>query len=133
MSDAQLSLYHDAELNGIDTSDSSGITLWFAMVGGQRSMLKLTGREFFRVSDYFGQNVVSRLLIFANECADDVYIAERLRWATSSSDSGSFLSSEKMDEIIKKIRLGSLKLLVLEPSWGAEVVILFQAFASDLT
>jgi len=131
MSAEHLSRYHDAELNGLDTSDSFNVTLWFAMVGGQRSVLKLMRCEFFRVSDYRRQNVVSRLLIFANEGVDDVYIAERLRWATSSSDSSSFLSSEKVDEIIKKIHLGSLKLLVLEPSWGAEIVILFQAFSSD--
>ena len=120
------SAYHDAELKGIDSSNASDIVLYFCLENGQKLSLTLHGCEFFRVTDFVSQNVVSRLLIFQGQDIDKGSVIEKLRWATSLCDSKSFLEQEKLDEIITKIQKGERSLLVLEPSWGAELVALFE-------
>jgi hypothetical protein len=123
--------YHDAALKGIDASGHSGsIALSFVLEEGQKKSLTLHACEIFRVTDFVNQNVVSRLLLFRGPEIDTEYVIEKLRWASSQSDSSSFLKSERLDELLAKIRNGELSLFVLEPSWGAEVVALFAHMSS---
>lgn len=118
--------FHDAELKGIDASNATNIVLLFCLEDGQRRSLTLCGCEFFRVTDFVSQNVVSRLLIFHGQDIDKGSITEKLRWATSLCDASSFLGQERLNDIIAKIQRGERSLLVLEPSCGAEMVILFE-------
>lgn len=118
--------YHDAELKGIDSSNATSIVLLFCLEDGQKKSLTLRGCEFFRVNDFVSQNVVSRLLIFQGQDIDKVSVIEKLRWATSLCDASSFLGQERLDDIIAKIQGGERSLLALEPSWGAELVVLFE-------
>lgn len=118
--------YHDAALKGIDAGGTPGsIALSFVMEDGQQKSLTLHACEIFRATDFVNQNVVSRLLLFRGPEIDTGVVIDKLRWASSLSDAKSYLSPEKVEVILAKIRSGQLSLLVLEPSCGAEMVALF--------
>lgn len=117
--------YHDAELKGVDSSDARSVVLSFCLQDGQKKSLKLNNCEFFRVNDFVSQNVVSRLLIYQGQDIDKLSVIEKLEWATSLCDTSSFLGEERLDDIVAKMQRGECSLLVLEPSWGAELVVLF--------
>jgi Tfp pilus assembly ATPase PilU len=118
--------FHDAELKGIDNGRVGRVVLLFHTADHQNKSVTLSGCDFFRVNDFVSQNVVSRLLVFRGVDIEVPAVAERLRWATSLSDASSFLSEEKLSEVITKIQKSERGLLVVEPSWGAELVVLFE-------
>lgn len=126
MSFAVYQNFHDAELKSIDNEKSGQIVLLFRTPDGGSKSITLEGVRFFRLSDFVTQNVVSRLLIFRGPDIDIPEVSERLKWATSRSDMDSFLSDEKLIETITEIQTSEYGLLVIEPSWGAELVVLFK-------
>jgi hypothetical protein len=118
--------YHDAALKGLDSSGNPGsIVLSFVTEGAQRKFLTLHACEIVRATDFVNQNVVSRVLLFRGPEIDTDSVIDKLRWASSLSDATPYLSPERMEVILAKIRGGQLSLLVLEPSCGAELVALF--------
>lgn len=119
-----LEIYHDAELTGIDRVGKGHVVLSFALQNGKTSRLHLHGCDFFRVTDFISQNVVSRILIFNDSGAQACGVVEKLEWSTSLTGTRSFLTKERLDNIVAKIHAGERSLFVLEPSWGAEVVAL---------
>jgi hypothetical protein len=76
------------------------------------------------MNDFGLQNVVSRILVYQGEKLDVGDVVERLKWASSSTDSSSYLTDEAMDRILLQIRTKALALVLLEPSCGAELVAL---------
>jgi hypothetical protein len=123
--------YHDAVLKGIDAGGNSGsVALSFVLQNGQKKSLTLHACEIFRATDFVNQNVVSRLLLFRGPDIDTESVIEKLHWASSQSDTSSFLKPERLDQLLAEIRNGELSLFVLEPSWGAEVVALFAHMSS---
>ncbi|WP_333678090.1 hypothetical protein [Dyella sp.] len=131
MSYEQINGYHDAALKGIEAGEAPrSLALSFVLEDGQQKTLTLHGCEIFRINDFVNQNVVSRLLLFRGSEIDTAMVAEKLQWASSQSDTHSFLKPERLDELLAKIKAGALSLLVLEPSWGAEVAALFTHMSS---
>jgi hypothetical protein len=126
MSYERINGYHDAILKGINASElPDDIVLSFTAEDGQEKSLTLHACEIFRATDFVRQNVVSRILLFRGGDIDTDSVVDKLRWASSLSDTNSYLSSERVETILAKIRSGHLSLLVIEPSCGAEIVALF--------
>ena len=127
MSDSILNFYHDAELDSVTSGDSAGeVSLRFKLADGGRSSLLFSGCEMFRVQDYVSQNVVSRVIIYSGNDFKDSDIVRTLKWASSLSDSPTYLSDETTRDILAGIKSGKQSLFYLEPSYGAEVAILFR-------
>ncbi|UPG87608.1 hypothetical protein L2Y94_09725 [Luteibacter aegosomatis] len=110
--------YHDVELTGVEKVDPGGVVLSFAFPQGERRKLQLHECEFLRMSDFVSQNVVSRMMVITGKNISRSFVEDRLAWATSLSDSSSFLAEERMVTIVGQIMAGRRSLLVLEPSWG---------------
>lgn len=117
--------YHDAELKSVDCRDSACLVLRLAMRNGISRVLMLHEPQFFRIADFVNQNVVSRLHIISGEHVDKDFVVENLKWASRQRDSASFLQVHVIEDILGKIKRRERSLLVIEPSWGAEVVALF--------
>ena len=123
-----LSGYHDSKLNSVNSKNKLGeLLLSFHDENGDERVIILHDCNIFRVNDFNSQNVVSRIIIFYGENIDTEYVVSKLLWASSMSDSSSFLKNDKIFSIIEKIKKRYLSLLFLEPSYGAEIVALFSA------
>jgi hypothetical protein len=78
------------------------------------------------MTDFVSQNIVYSLSYYHGMDIDVDEIKKHLDWASSLSDSTSYLDESRMKLVIEKIRTGQSILLVLEPSWGARVVAVFK-------
>jgi hypothetical protein len=83
----------------------------------------------FRVTDLISQNVVSRIITSKSSKLSPEGIRGYIGWVTSLSDGASFADDHQIDEIAQRISQGELILLAIDPSWGAEVVIIAQSFS----
>lgn len=122
MNDADFAGLHDAELIGVEidrANERARLTL--QLEGGQTRLVELSGLKALRSEDVTLQNVVSRLLRSSRgEIAGD-HLDRWLSWATSLSDSGSWLSDQRRGEWLAACASGDLELIVLEPSAGAQI------------
>lgn len=120
----ELENIHDAELVNISIMRAvRSLRLEFLLVTGGKIQVLVDGVTHFRAADVIMQNVVSRLLISSRDALSDNDIADRLRWVTRLSDTSSFASDPQLDLLRAKLLSNELVLIFLEPSWGAELVI----------
>lgn len=133
MSSKILSGYHDAELTSVEVNrGSKEVLLKFKLASDVFQSISFRNVTLFRATDFIMQNVVSRLHLFEGREVDVSRIASYLKWVSSLNDSSSFLSDDNMEKNVHKIRGGVLKMLVLEPSWGSEIVMVFETMEETL-
>ncbi|UQW76406.1 hypothetical protein [Pseudomonas avellanae] len=120
-------IYHDSSLVGIQSSGDS-VTLKFMINGDRAIYVELLEPKLFRVCDYIMQNSTSRLFLMDISYEMDE-IKKKLTWASSLDGKTSHLSQEAIDKYYFSIAKKELFLLVLEPNWGAEVVVLCRGIA----
>lgn len=123
MSHAEFVEIHDAELIGVEldrANERARLTL--QLESGQTRLVDLSGLRAFRSEDVTLQNVVSRLLRSSRGEISPDHLDRWLSWATSLSDTGSWLSDQRRSEWLAACASGDLELVVLEPSAGAQIV-----------
>jgi len=124
-----LSLFHDAELRSIEIDrEDKRIALRFSLADRSFRTLNFSGVTSFRTIDVIMQNVTSRLLISSEHEFGKDDLLRWIRWLTSLSDTESFCTSEQILDIQRKIERGDRLLVVLEPSWGAEIALLARSY-----
>jgi hypothetical protein len=122
-----LSQLHDAELSALSIDRHKQIvTLEFRRLGDVVHRLTFHGVVGFRVVDLVQQNVVSRILLSSNGALTDHQLYAWIKWANTLAESESFIQQVEADDLVGKIKAGTLSLLVLDPSWGAELVVIFE-------
>lgn len=122
MSHAEFVEIHDAELIGVEldrANERARLTL--QLESGQTRLVDLSGLRAFRSEDVTLQNVVSRLLRSSRGEISPDHLDRWLSWATSLSDTGSWLSDQRRSEWLAACASGDLELVVLEPSAGAQI------------
>lgn len=117
--------YHDAELSGAAylRADASAL-LNFQRASGESARLVFTGVRALRIVDYGLQNVASRFLTSPTYVFSTDEIKAYVSWAHSKHDYNAAVSDDEVKEIEIAVAHGRLTLFVLEPSVGAEIVIL---------
>ncbi len=114
---------HDAELIGVEVDRVGEFAkLTLRLEGGDRRQVELRGLKAFRGEDLALQNVVSRVLRSSRGEVSGDDLDRWLTWATSLSDSRSWLSEQRKTEWHSACTSGELELVVFEPSAGAQVV-----------
>lgn len=90
------------------------------------SVIKLmfSGIRAFRASDFGLQNVVSRALLSTSHRFSTNEIRDYVQWAHSQHDYKASLVDQNVAEIDAAISRDELVLFVIEPSVGAEIVVL---------
>ena len=120
-----LKIIHDGVVEGVFFDNKEDILTLFVRIDCEvRYELVFKGVLEYRVLDFGKQNIISRVINYQkdNFCHDEIF--ELLKWVSSSSDSSTYWSNDELRKIVEKIKLNDLALLYMEPSVGAEIVIL---------
>jgi hypothetical protein len=116
--------YHDAELIGLYYArDTHHLLLNFQLVTGGLAVVQSDGVTHFRLGEMDLQNVTSRLLISSEREFQPDDIRDHLNWACSRDGREHLMTDSRAVHFRTRIRHRELTLLVLEPSIGAEVVV----------
>jgi hypothetical protein len=116
--------YHDAEFIGLRyVRAERRLELNFELDSGGFAVVSCEGVSAFRLGEMGLQNVASRLLISSEREIQPGDMRERINWAASRDDWEYAMTDEQAAHFITEIRQGNLTLLVLEPSIGAELVV----------
>lgn len=121
-----LKIIHDGVVEGVFFDNKEDILTLFVRIDCEvRYELVFKGVLEYRVLDFGKQNIISRVINYQkdNFCHDEIF--ELLKWVSSSSDSSTYWSNDELRKIVEKIKSNDLALLYMEPSAGAEIVILF--------
>ncbi|MCC8401436.1 hypothetical protein LJ655_05930 [Paraburkholderia sp. MMS20-SJTN17] len=121
--------FHDAELIKIEHHPSEReLQLQFQRVGGTTGTFRFTGVVSQRMVDFAEQNVVSRLLISPAYRFSTAEVGQWLSWVDGRVDSRSpVVDVSRITRCVEDLAAGRRALFVLEPSCGAEGVVLCEA------
>jgi hypothetical protein len=124
---AVLSRLHDAELSALSIDRTKRIvTLDFVCPGDVIRQLTFYGVVGFRIVDLIQQNVVSRIVLSGDRSLSDDDVYKWVKWVNTIAGSEVFIQKAEADNLVTRIKAGNLSLLVLEPSWGAELAVVFE-------
>jgi hypothetical protein len=116
--------YHDAEFIGLRyVRAERRLELNFELATGGFAVVSCEEVSVFRLGEMGLQNVASRLLISSEREMQPGEIRERINWAASRDSWEYAMTDEQAAHFTTEIRQRNLTLLVLEPSIGAELVI----------
>ena len=121
-----LKIMHDGVIEGVFFDNKQDILTLFVRIDCEvRYEVVFKGVLEYRVLDFGKQNIISKVINYQkdNFCQDEIF--ELLKWVSSNSDSSTYWSNDELRKIVEKIKLNDLALLYIEPSAGAEIVILF--------
>ena len=123
---------HDAEILGVEIDrHKKSITVRLDLREAKQITIKMEGVSHFRAVDLIMQNVISRVLASEIDTMTSEYARRRISWVTSLSDGASFADDEGISAIEHRISAGEMVLLVFEPSWGAEMVVIAKSYSVD--
>ncbi|MGT2476490.1 hypothetical protein [Paraburkholderia terrae] len=116
--------FHDAELLSISHRRlNAELRMSFVLVDGSVRAISCEGVRAMRATDIVRQNVVSRILLSTWHRFLDREVVKKVNWANSLDDTSIQLDSSAMTQYEKNIASGVWNLLVVEPSCGAEIVV----------
>jgi len=117
--------FHDASILAIRMSKGGdSVALEIETRDRGRAVIQATGLKGFRATDVGMQNVLSRGIFSRSTLMSSRAIGEMLDWLTSGGDGVSYLNNAARQRYSAEILSGELELAVLEPSVGAEIVLL---------
>lgn len=121
----QLSKYHDADIVGINCSDlEKGLELSFKLVNGVESTISLPDCQFYRIDGMWKQNVVYRIRNTLKESIDHDEIKKTLYSMVRNDGQIPSLPISQIDFWLANIMSGDLILSIVEPSTGAEIMVI---------
>ena len=122
--------YHDAELVGLSyTRDTQHLVLNFQLVNGGLAVIRCDGVTHFKLGEMSLQNVTSRLLLSSEREFHPDEIRSHINWACSRDGHEHAMTDARATHFVTEIRERRLTVLVLEPSIGAELVVVCKAVA----
>lgn len=107
------------------------LRIGFIQTSGANSRLEFLGVVSFRLSDFVVQNVVSRVRATPWHSFADGRLEELMVWSNSFSDATIRLPSESMERALRAIEEGRLTVVMIEPSRGAEAVIIAEGVFAE--
>jgi hypothetical protein len=125
-----LNEFHDAELIAIELDRQAKLmALRFILPNRHIKIIRLEGVSHLRANDIVSQNVVSRVLVSSNNKFSADEISHWTKWVTTLTDTSSFATEDQLAMIQEQISQSQYFLLVLEPSWGAEIVVIAKSYS----
>jgi hypothetical protein len=120
-----LKTFHDAELRSVvHRASTELLELGFEKTDGRLVTVFLPGVQAFRVTDMRTQNVVSRLLVHGDNVRfSNDELVDRIGWMSRTCEGEQLLEAAVVMALVRKVTSGECLLLVLEPSWGAEMIV----------
>jgi hypothetical protein len=128
----ELSKFHDAEINSIlRFSEENDLQLGFKLNSGGQCTVIFHDVKAVRIRDLVSQNVVSRVKVLPFSSLSDARVEELINWANSFVDADIRLAPNAMQHWLTQIKNGRWILFVIEPSRGAEVVVIAETITLD--
>ena len=116
--------FHDAELTSLTLDRTAGrVLLVFSKDDGTDGQLECKGVLNIKCSTLLFQNVVSRLRAAPIPALPAEEVRQIIAWSFTL-DNRMAISTGRLDTHVDNVMSGKLKLLHVDPSWGAEVAIL---------
>ncbi|WP_085488469.1 hypothetical protein [Paraburkholderia susongensis] len=121
--------FHDAELFQIEhRRDDRELELGFRRVNGEIEFLLFTQVISQRMVDFTEQNVASRLLLSPKHSFSVSEVRTLIGWVRSYTDSKpASVSDEQVEQLHHALLEGTATLFTLDPSCGAEMVVLCES------
>lgn len=117
---------HDAELVSVTYKrKEKKASICVVCPDDSEMTLTLRGVKTVRVVDLISQNVISRVLHSGSMNFDISDLEKMVVWANSLSDGTCLISQDSVSDYVSEIKNGMLRLLAIEPSWGAEMVCIY--------
>lgn len=124
-----LTFLHDAELCLVAMDrEAATLRLGFKVVDQGVRSLSFRGVLTHRIENLQYQNVVSRILVSGADLQSDSDIERIMRWTCSIPGDRLLFPEQRLQEHVARVRSGDLRLLYVEPSWGAEVGVIAERF-----
>jgi hypothetical protein len=121
--------FHDAELTSLTLDRTAGrVLLVFSKDDGTDGQLECKGVLNIKCSTLLFQNVVSRLRVAPILALPAEEVRQIIAWSFTLDDRMA-ISTGRLDTHVDNVMSGKLKLLHVDPSWGAEVAILCDAIS----
>jgi len=123
---------HDGELVSVTHHKRENkVSIRVDLPDGEGMNIILCGVKAFRVVDFISQNIISWAFHSDAENFDGPFIERLVRWVNSLSDGACMISQGAISNYVEKIRSGAMKVLAIEPSWGAELVCIYTEEESE--
>ncbi|MDF3883697.1 hypothetical protein [Cupriavidus basilensis] len=117
---------HDAELVSVTHKrKEKKISICVVCPDDSEVTLNLHDVKTVRMVDFISQNVISRVLHSGSINLDISDLEKMVVWANSLSDGTCLISRESVSDYVSEIKNGTLRLLAIEPSWGAELICIY--------
>ena len=130
----QLSKYHDADVIGINCSDlEKGLELSFKLVNGAESTIFFPGCQFYRVDGMWKQNIVYRIRNTLKESINYDEVVKTLYTMVRNDSQMPSLSISQINFWLANIMSGDLILSIVEPSTGAEFMIISRTMKEEVS
>lgn len=115
---------HDAQLNGVRRDEATQtVELVFLKADGQYLTVVLSEVSQFRCTDFGLQNVVFQFIVQgANESLTESEIKFKVVWMLTNDSNELLANDSEIDTIVRLVMGGEILLVVLTPSWGAQLV-----------
>jgi hypothetical protein len=116
---------HDVEVVGVKSRNrENALVLSLEMSDGAPKYIEFQKVKSFRIVDFVEQNVISRIYLSSESTISGEYLLSRLKWLYSRSDVDCVYGDKYLENIITDIRCEHKIFFALEPSAGAEMVVL---------
>ncbi|MGX6998970.1 hypothetical protein [Caballeronia sp. KNU42] len=120
--------FHDAEFIGLNFArDTQTLMLSFQLVSGDLAVVRCEGVTHFRLGEMGLQNVLSRLLISSEREFQPDDIRKNINWACSRDGYEHAMTDARAAYFLSGIQHRQFAILVLEPSIGAELVVVCES------
>jgi hypothetical protein len=125
----ELPSFHDAELFRIEhRRDERELDLGFRRVNGEIEFLRFCQVSALRIVDFAEQNVASRILLTPVHVFSNSDVCSLVGWVRSYADSRPVrVSEEEVEQFTQDFLEGKKSMFALEPSCGAEIVVLYES------
>jgi len=129
MIEKELVNIHDAEVVQVDMNKlNKRLILGFQTQKTELERLFLDDVAVFRINNFIKQNIVSRLITSLTQSISDEEVTHWVKW-TNSLDSDVMIKPEAVQNYVNRIKNKELILLIIEPSWGAEIAVICRSFS----
>ena len=123
-------LLHDCELVGLEHQrQARRLLLRFSGDSGENTTLTFSGVLALRIVDYRLMNIVSRIVIFDSTTKVEL-VREELLWIKGSSQGELLEDIDNIEDFAARVNSGNLRLFSLDPTWGAELGVIYQDMSS---
>jgi hypothetical protein len=133
MATKKIAELHDANLLSIKLGNcKTEVRMTFESANFQEITLTLFDVKLMRVVDFWQGNIVSRAIFYSGADLNHSEMLSQIEWASSSTNSGPISPDKDNQAFLTEVLSGKLEIFYLDPTSGAEAVIVCEHHQIDI-